>query len=898
MQDRGRNVTTSSFVYEGDRLKEISFPLGGIGSGSIGLSGSGRLVDWEIFNRPNKGSVNGYSHFAVRAERDGKVLDARVLNGPFLGAAGGDYTGIPFRSYGFGVRREYLVGLPHFAACRFDGRFPVAGLTFEDARFPGAAKLTAFNPLVPMQEDDSSLPAAFFEIEIENTDTEATDYSVVGVLGNPIATESRTVPAGADGWRGARHESVGTRPGDVDAASLIIATDADDVSVQNHFFRGSWFDMLEVYWSDMLKGGTFADRNYGGRRSDREPDNTLVAAHFRLAPGERRTVRFLMAWHVPNCRKYWVSNNGLREAAKPVAETWRNYYAVLHADVDGVASTAFAAWDRLKAETLAFRDSFYGQTLPASVIDAAGANMSILKSSTVLRLEDGTFYGWEGVHPDAGSCEGSCTHVWNYQQTLPFLFPALERSMREADFRYNQDLATGGMAFRLQLPLGIGISEIRPCADGQFGNILKVFRDWRISGDTDWLRDLWPGVKAAIAFAWDEGNPDRWDPERSGVLTGRQHHTLDMELFGANSWLNGFYLGALKAGVEMAAALGDGEAAAEYAAIYERGRAWTDEHLFNGTHFVQRIDLADRSQLDRFASGPDTIVAGSIYDLYWSEEHRQLKYQIGEGCIIDQVLAQWHAGLYGLGDLFDRDKTTTALGTIMASNFKQRLGDVYNPCRVYGFEDEAGTLICSWPEGTVKPTIPVPYAQESMHGFEYAFGSTLMQYGLVEDGLTVFDAVRDRYDGATRNPWNEIECGSNYSRSMAAYAGVLVLAGFSFDMTRGYLGFDPKLRAGDTARVFFAIDGAWGEFALRDGEATLSVLGGVLELQRLGLPLGKAGTVTLIGPSGDSRAAAAEGGVVVFEAPLRVAAGQSIRVQSAGLDCGRLPDFTKAQARN
>ena len=67
--------------YQGVKTKEISFPIGGIGSGCVGLAGNGRLIDWEIFNRPNKGSVNGFSHFAVKAEHDGQVLDARVLQG-------------------------------------------------------------------------------------------------------------------------------------------------------------------------------------------------------------------------------------------------------------------------------------------------------------------------------------------------------------------------------------------------------------------------------------------------------------------------------------------------------------------------------------------------------------------------------------------------------------------------------------------------------------------------------------------------------------------------------------------------------------------------------------------------------------------------------------------------
>ncbi len=64
--------------YQNEKTKQISFPLGGIGTGSIGLAGNGELRDWEIFNRPNKNSRNGYSHFAIKAAtKDGSIT--RVL---------------------------------------------------------------------------------------------------------------------------------------------------------------------------------------------------------------------------------------------------------------------------------------------------------------------------------------------------------------------------------------------------------------------------------------------------------------------------------------------------------------------------------------------------------------------------------------------------------------------------------------------------------------------------------------------------------------------------------------------------------------------------------------------------------------------------------------------------
>ena len=203
---------------------------------------------------------------------------------------------------------------------------------------------------------------------------------------------------------------------------------------------------------------------------------------------------------------------------------------------------------------------------PPKQAQAASATSSVLKSPTVLRLEDGTFYGFEGCNSHSGCCEGSCTHVWNYAYALPFLFPQLERSMREAEYRYTMGEG-GGMNFRLQLPLGSPrLVEFRPCVDGQFGGVIKVYREWKISGDSKWLKELWPAVQKSLSFAWSAENLDMWDLDKDGVLEGRQHNTLDAELFGPSSWLNGYYLAALKAAAEMADHLGENQPGAAHGA--------------------------------------------------------------------------------------------------------------------------------------------------------------------------------------------------------------------------------------------------------------------------------------------------------------------------------------------
>ena len=487
---------------------------------------------------------------------------------------------------------------------------------------------------------------------------------------------------------------------------------------------------------------------------------------------------------------------------------------------------------------------FFGSSLPPEIIDAVAGTLGILRTATVIRLEGGELWGWEGQHEREGSCEGSCTHVWNYQQALSNLFPALERTLRETEFNYNQ-LPSGGLTFRQRLPLGSGFDVIGPCADGHFGAIIKTFREWKNSGDDAWLRRYWPNIKRAVEYAWSSDNPDRWDPEKTGVLWGRQHHTLDMELFGPNSWLTSMYLAALKAAAAMAEAMGDAGFAEECSDLARRGGDYVDGELFNGRYYAQKLDLSERSLLEPFDQGRKAgVLANSFMEAYWSDEYHEIKYQIGDGCLTDQLLGQWHADIAGLGNLMSPEKVRTALKSVFEENFQPSLRDHFNPCRVYAYQDEAGLLICTWPEGTSKPAVPAPYAEEVWTGLEYMMASHLILRGLVDEGLAIVRAARARHDGARRNPWNDIECGSYYARALSSYALVNAYAGLSFDQRKGEIGFNPA-RAGDGI-YFWSLGRGWGEIQRRGKTIFIDIKGGELSIAQIRLP-GSTGPVTVDG---------------------------------------------------
>lgn len=821
------------FIYSGNRKNKVQMPLGGIGAGGIGLSGNGRLVDWNIRNRARMGHYNGYSHFAVKAERtDGTLADARVLNGPYDGDAVGAFGHRRFTGYGIGATWGALAGLPHFEDATFFGRFPGADIVFSDTRFPGAVRVSASSPFIPHNDRDSSFPGAVFEIEVVNTSSESLRYSACATLANLDQPSGVHTMSEADGTH-----VLSMLDADRSNSGLALASDAEDVSATAYHFRGQWFDGLSTFWRDFATPGRLPARDYEAPRPVSnmfgQPEHGSLAAHFELSPGERRIVRFVIAWSYPEGDIYWYQRRSPGDAdySGEPPPRWRNYYASQWPDPERVALELLTRWNQLAAQTNSFRDAVFGSGLPTPLIDAAMSTLCILRTPTVIRLEDGTMWAWEGTFENEGSCEGSCTHVWNYAQALTSLFPALERSLRETEWTHNQQ-PDGGLTFRQRLPLGSGLDQIGPCADGHFGAVIKTYRDWKLSGDNEWLKPFWPAIRRAMEYAWSAENPNAWDPDRTGLLWGKQHHTLDMELFGPNAWLSGFYIAALNAASEMANVLGDKEFSEKCGALARKGRAALENELFNGKHFIQAIDITNREVLEPYANHAAGVLADDFVAGYWDAEHGEIKYQIASGCLTDQLLGQWHSELSGLPDIADPQMIDTALLTIHSRNFVTRLGEVANPCRVYGFEDEAGTQVCTF-EGE-PPAIPVPYAEEVWTGQEYMLASHLIRRGHRAEGLQIVVAARARYDGRRRNPYSDIECGNYYARSLSSWALVNAWSGFAWDGRTGTIRFAPA--DATDGHLFWSAGAAWGVYEHRGDHHRITVCSGHIKLDAVALP--------------------------------------------------------------
>lgn len=845
--------------FQGAQLSQISFPLGGIGAGSVGLSGRGGLIDWEIFNRPSVGSTYPRTFPILWAREKGKTPICRVLESPPLP---------PFEGGGGGDPHLNGEGLPHMDSCSFLGEYPFAWLDFKSRALPVNVQLEAYNPYIPNDPEASGYPAAILRYTVTNRVKAPVQVTLAWSLFNMIGSigmaerdpHMRTVEFG---YGRNVNQAVDTRilrgihfrtekyTGDHPrAGDMSLLTPNRDVTLLRNWLRGPWFSPMHDFWDTFSTTGLFADHEYPPS-DEGQSDAAAVGIRLALKPGESREALFYLTWYFPNFEKYWHECGPDSGCCPPAGgkPTWKNYYAGCFENSLDVAEKLHRQEAVLHQRTKAFHQALFGSSLPEEVLDAVSSQMAILKTATCMRLPDGTFYGFEGCAPMSGCCEGSCTHVWNYQQALPFLFPSLERSMRSADYHHNLR-EDGGMCFRLQLPLGSRPNDFHACADGQMGGVLKLYRDWKISGDEAWLRELWPLAKRSLEYAWIQ-----WDSDRDGVMDGIQHNTYDIEFLGPNPLSAFFYLGALRAGAEIAEYLGEYESAEEYRAIAQKGASWVEQHLFQGEYFIQRYD-------------PEKAP--------WN--------QFGSGCLSDQLLGQWISSLSGLGNLVNPKQVTKALKSIFRYNWLSNLKSHANMQRVYALNEESGLLLCSWPKGG-RPKVPFPYSDEVWTGIEYQVASHLILEGLMEEGLAIVKGARERFDGIKRNPWDEFECGHHYARAMSSYGLLLAYSGFQFDRGAGLIGFEPRSAAREF-QCFWSLEGGWGVYRQsRKSMAEIEVIEGTFPLKTLFLPVFRnQPTLSVTLGARNLKTWVTPEGLIDLHTAITLKAGQKLRISTRKAD--------------
>ena len=938
-------------VYRGPDLEKIGMPIGGLFAGQLYLGGDGKLWHWDLFNQHTGTGAEHYAKplaprspldqgFAVRVKTKGKTL-------------------------------VKTLGRADWASVSFIGEYPIGYVEYEDPAFPISIGLEAFSPFIPLNAEDSSLPATLLEFRIKNRAAEPVEVELAGWIENAVCLNSsqdrmgfrrnrlvsdsgfvflectaeaastrRSSPRpditfddferetytdwavsgtafgsgpaeitkvpqyqGDLGGNGRRVvNSHASAPGDTvearDAATgsltsrsfkierdyisfligggahkgktcinlvvggqtVLSATGRDNNRMHPVTWdvtrwagenarleivdrdTGPWgnIGVDDIVFTDQpktplaplaseadfgslgiallgsnssdfgcahLAEGTTPEKLFS-QRSSRKVSEKIpfgkklagsLARRFQLAAGASNKVTFVLAWHMPNLKL-----DRLPEG---------RHYAERFDSALSVAHYVSQNLDRLCAQTRLWHDTWYDSSLPYWFLDRTFLNTSILATSTAYRLRNGRFYSWEGV----GCCEGTCGHVWQYAHALARLFPELERKTREnVDFGLALQ-PNGAIHFR-------GEFNDFPAIDAQAGTILRVLREHQCADNDGFLKRIWPRVKLATEWLIAK------DANGDGLIESNQHNTLDTDWFGPVAWLSGLYLAALLAAQTMANEVGDEDFATKCAAILKIGQNKIVSELFAEGYFVNK---PDPQHLDAINSGT--------------------------GCEIDQVFGQSWAFQVGLPRVLPREQTVSALKALWRYNFTPDVGPyrkAYKPGRWYAMPGEAGLLMCTFPRSDWDyaqakgkgPDWAAGYFNECMNGFEYQVAGHMIWEGLLTEGLAVTRAVHDRYHASRRNPWNEVECGDHYARSMASYGVFLAACGFEYHGPNRHIGFAPRVIAHSPSktnsfRSAFTTAHGWGTFDQNsDGssqKAEVQIKWGSLQVRTLALALGE-----------------------------------------------------------
>lgn len=797
------NTRAFNAPYEGDYLNRIAFPMGGIGAGMICLEGTGALSHVSIRNHPEL--YNEPFMFAAVSIK-GEQPAARLLEGPVPARK---ISGLPYSGEGM-VLHTY--GLPRFGRALFTSRFPFATVALSDEQLPLRVEVTGWSPFIPGDGDNSSLPVLALEYRFHNQTSapvEATfSFNSFNFLRMPgDAFEGRSIEGGFV------ISNLGSPGKEWRSASLAASVNNPDVKINNCWLRDNW--PITSAWTDIEAG---VSRNAASPSAEDSPGASLFVP-LRLDPNGSATVVVRLAWYTPGS-SLRIPVDPSSSTPPPDVETYRPWYAGRFSSVDQVVGYWRANYADLREKTLRFTDCFYDSTLPPEVMEAVSANLSILKSPTVLRQTDGKLWGWEGCQDETGRCEGSCTHVWNYAQAFAHLFPGLERTLRETEFGPSQS-ASGFQVYRSGLPIRPVVTKEPAAADGQLGGIMKVYRDWRISGDDAWLRALWPKVKLSLAYCIET-----WDPRHTGLLEEPHLNTYDIAFWGPDPMCTSIYLGALQAAIQMSRAMR--ETPALYEELLTKGKVRMESELFNGEYFEQITRVTGLN-----AALPTTREDGTPLppDVLSLIEHEGPNWQIGAGCLSDGVLGVWLAAMCGIKHPLSTSKVESHLRAVLQYNLKEDLSAHANPMRsTFALGHDGGLLLCTWPRGR-KPRMPMMYSTEVWTGIEYQVASHLVRVGMVDQGLKVVQTCRSRYDGRVRNPFAEYECGHWYARAMSSYALLEAFGGARFDAVDKVLYLSPAIK-GDF-RCFLSTATGYGTVGIKNGHPFVEVVSGTIPYRRI-----------------------------------------------------------------
>jgi uncharacterized protein (DUF608 family) len=663
----------------------------------------------------------------------------------------------------------------------FQGQYPFGWYDFADEELPVKVSLEAYSFLIPMDLKNSAIPCAIFRYTIKNTTSSEVQVSFLAAQQNAAGFNGYDTITGPQSRNcrgyGSNQNIIDSGPGRTSLKMTGIAGSMQLSAYETGMtFIASWESLASLF-SDFSSDGQIAGNLPAVSPQTGKTVDGALAKDFILKSGEEKSITFVLSWYFPK------GSFGRKDIPAWYFPEGGNQYENWWTDAADVDNYVFSNFKYLDANTRLYHNTLYSSNVPHYVLDRISSNICVLKSPTAFWTKSGYFGLWESTSNDE-QWFGNCKHVYHYAQGQARLFPELGRILRKQDLKTQTEEGL--------LPARDG--DLTNAMDGHFGSILGVYREHLLSGSNDFLVSSWPKTKKAMDYAIS-----RYDTAKDGMMSGVYHNTLDCYVSGTLPWIGSLYLASLKASEKMANIMGDVASARQYNQIYAKGILNQNAQLWseNLGYYIEKIENLTNTK------------------------------NMGHAVSIDMLLGQWWANQLGLGQIYPPDRTRASLIKIYNANKFTDTGSGYEPF----FRDFLGTGDTGWQMFVYPAKVPenfIFYYNEVMSGFEYAAAATMLQYGMVNEGINMVNSIANRYDGRLRaagevhmagnstvfgcgSPFGEDECGDFYGRALSSWSVLLALQGFVYDGPEQTIGFKPVWQP-ENHKSFFSASAGWGLF--------------------------------------------------------------------------------------
>lgn len=486
----------------------------------------------------------------------------------------------------FGFREQELPGVTQVAHIAYRGHLPFADATFEDAALPVGVSLRAWSALVPHNAKDSSLPVAFFEFTLNNTQTAPVEASLLFSLEHLIGCGGYQVHGDHRQWR----EQEGNRVGPA-AVKDTPLTGLRLFSTKQ--FEGMKLNSSGEYW--LLSDGPTTACGWDAAGDGRElaegfaargelgaanPDSLATAGaicrRVTVPAGGKQKVLFAFVWWMPR----HVTMDGKDHG---------HFYLREFKDAAALAAYAYGQRQRLESASAELGEVVDKSNLPEWMKRLIQGGTHPMTANTVL-TRDGEFT----VHEDPSWMEGALGTL--DQRTVAHVFPGtffpeLARNELEMFGRCQQPSGEithfcGNIYQVIGDPrVHYGITQ---WPDLSAAYIWQVLKHYRWTGDRAFLNAAWPGVKRALDWLVTA------DRDGDGIPEGGTTFDAGIQYAGAFVFTASVYAAALQGATELAAVQND-------SAMYELGRqrlsrvlATMRQKLWTGQFFA-KCYLPDRN---------------------------------------------------------------------------------------------------------------------------------------------------------------------------------------------------------------------------------------------------------------------------------------------------------------